>query len=394
MLLGVSGGIACYKSVELARQLGKLGARVQVVMTKSATKFVGPITFSSLTHNRVYVDMFDEDDHVLHVRLAREADIVLVAPATANILSKAAHGGSDDLLSAVLLTAKCPVVVAPAMHTEMWEHAATKANVETLRARGVHIVDPEAGELAGGDEGVGRLAEPSSILDALAEILSHGRDLAGLRFVITAGGTQEPIDPVRFITNRSSGKMGYAIAREAALRGADVTLVSGPVALEAPARVELVCVRTAMEMRDAVLARFEDADVVVQAAAVADFRPADPKGRKIKKSNAPPSVDLVPNPDIATELGANKAKQILVGFAAETDDHLAGARKKLGEKNLDLVFMNPVGLDHAGFEVDTNEGVILGADGSEVALPLQLKSQIARALCDRIALIVGERESG
>lgn len=390
VLFGVSGGIACYKAVEVARLLGKAGAHVQVVMTASATKFVGTLTFSALTRRPVYTDMFEEEDKVLHVRLAREADVVLVAPATANLIAKMANGNADDLLAATLLTARCPVVVAPAMHAEMWEHLATRANIQTLRERGVGIVDPEVGELAGGDEGIGRLAEPASIVSALARALAHGRDLAGIRMIVTAGGTQEPIDPVRFITNRSSGKMGYAIAREAAARGADVTLVSGPTHLTDPERVTVVRIRTAAEMRDEVVSRFADSDVVVKAAAVADFRPKAPSETKIKKTSGPPIVELVPNPDIAAELGAMKKGQILVGFAAETNDHLAGARKKLDEKNLDLVVMNPVGIDR-GFDVDTNEVVIVGADGTEDALPPQLKSSIARALCDRIVTLLAGR---
>ena len=384
VLLGVSGGIACYKAVEVARLLGRRGARVQVVMTQAATRFVGTITFSSLTHRIAYTDLFEEEDRVLHVRLAREADLVLVAPATANLIAKIAHGISDDLLSALLLTATCPVVVAPAMHTEMWEHPATRANIDTLRARGVTIVDPEEGELAGGDEGVGRLAEPASIVAAVAESFAHGLDLAGVRFLVTAGGTQEPIDPVRFIGNRSSGKQGFAVATEAARRGAAVTLVSGPTWLADPDRVEVVRVRTAEEMRDAVLARYEETDVVVKAAAVADFRPANPAAQKIKKDEGAPAIVLEPTVDILAELGRRKTHQLLVGFSAETEDAVARARKKLAAKNLDLIVTNIVGRPGSGFEADTNAAVILGADGSEDELPLQTKASVARAICDRV----------
>ena len=384
VLLGVSGGIACYKAVEVARLLGKRGAHVQVVMTEAATKFVGTITFASLTHRPVYADLFDQEDRVLHVRLARETDLVLVAPATANLIAKIAHGIADDLLSAVLLTATCPVVVAPAMHTEMWEHAATRANIETLRSRGVHIVDPEEGELAGGDEGVGRLAEPQVIVSAVAETFASGRDLAGVRVLVTAGGTQEPIDPVRFIGNRSSGKMGFAVATEAARRGADVTLVTGPTWLADPERVTVLRVRTAEEMREAVVSRFDDTDVVVKAAAVADFRPANAATQKIKKDEGPPAVVLEPTIDILAELGRTKTHQRLVGFSAETDDAVPRARKKLAAKNLDLIVVNTVGRPGSGFEADTNAAHILGADGTEEEFPLQTKAALARAICDRI----------
>jgi phosphopantothenoylcysteine decarboxylase/phosphopantothenate--cysteine ligase len=390
--LGVTGGIACYKAVEVARLLGKRGAQVQVVMTEAATRFVGTITFASLTHRPAYTDPFEEQDRVLHVRLAREADLILVAPATANVIAKMANGLSDDLLSATLLTATAPVVVAPAMHTEMWEHPATRANIATLRARGVRIVDPESGELAGGDEGVGRLAEPASIVNAVAEAFAHGRDLAGVRFLVTAGGTQEPIDPVRFIGNRSSGKQGFAVAAEAARRGADVTLVSGPTWLEDPDRVEVVRVRTAAEMRDAVISRFADVDVVVKAAAVADFRPSNPADQKIKKDDGAPAIVLEPTVDILAELGRTKNGRFLVGFSAETEDAVARARKKMAAKNLDMIVTNIVGKPGSGFEADTNAAVILGADGIEEELPLQTKASVARALCDRIAAALEARK--
>jgi phosphopantothenoylcysteine decarboxylase/phosphopantothenate--cysteine ligase len=393
-LLGVSGGIAAYKAVELARLLGKAGATVQVVMTEAATRFIGPPTFAAVTHKPVHIDLFEQADRILHVRLAREADVVAIAPATANVIAKMAHGIADDLVTNVALTARCPLLVAPAMHSEMWEHTATRENVATLRARGVAIVDPAVGELAGGDEGIGRLAEPEEIVGTLQAVLAHGRDLAGVRVLITAGGTQEPLDPIRFIGNRSSGKQGYAFAREAARRGAAVTLVTGPTALEDPAGVSVVKVRTAAEMLDAVLARYDDSEVVVKAAAVGDFRPANPAPEKIKKHTAAPTIELTATVDILRELGRIKAKQILVGFSAETQDHLAGARKKLAEKNLDLIIVNHVGGPDAGFEADTNMGVILGADGSEDELPLQLKSSVARVICDRVAALIRMRAEG
>jgi phosphopantothenoylcysteine decarboxylase/phosphopantothenate--cysteine ligase len=393
VLLGVSGGIACYKAVEVARLLGKRGATVQVVMTEAATRFVGPITFASLTHKPAYTDLFQEQDRVLHVRLAREADLVLVAPATANVIAKMAHGLSDDLLSAVLLTTTAPLVVAPAMHTEMWEHPATRANIETLRSRGIVIVDPEEGELAGGDEGVGRLADPVTIVGAIGETFTHGRDLAGVRMLVTAGGTQEPIDPIRFIGNRSSGKMGFAVANEAARRGAAVTLVTGPTWLTDPDRVDVVRIRTAAEMRDAVLARYPDSDVVVKAAAVADFRPASPAEQKIKKDGGMPTIELERTDDILAELGRTKTDQLLVGFSAETEDAVAHARKKLSAKNLDMIVTNLVGRPGTGFEADTNAAVLLGADGTEQELELQTKSSLARAICDRIVAALANRSA-
>ena len=385
VLLGVTGGIASYKAVEIARLLGKAGARVQVLMTDAAQRFVGPATFAAITHRSVPTDVFDSPEMVLHVHLARDTDVILVAPATANVIAKMAHGIADELLTNVLLNATVPLVVAPAMHTEMWEHPATQENVQTLRSRGVLIVDPEEGELAGGDEGVGRLADPQIVVESVAETLARGHDLAGVRVIVTAGGTQEPIDPVRYISNRSSGKMGFALAREAANRGAAVTLVTAPVSLPVPDRVDVVRVRTAQEMRDAVVGRFDEADVVIKAAAVADFKARSIAGGKIKKADAPSAIELEPTVDIAAELGAMKKRQIIVGFAAETDDHVAAARKKLASKNLDFIVLNDVRATDAGFEVDTNRVVILGGDGSEEVVPLQLKSGIAQVILDRVA---------
>ena len=391
VLLAVTGGIACYKAVELARLLRKAGATVQVLMTDAAQRFVGPATFAAVTHRSVPTDVFDSPELVVHVRLARWPDVIVVAPATANTIAKMANGIADDLVTNVLLNTVAPLVVAPAMHTEMWEHPATRANVATLRERGATIVDPEDGELAGGDEGIGRLAEHAAILEAITEALAQGRDLAGVRFLVTAGGTQEPIDPVRFIGNRSSGKMGYAIATEAARRGAAVTLVSGPTHLADPDRVEIIRVRTAQDMRDAVVARFGDADVVVKAAAVADFRPASPAPSKIKKDAGAPPIVLEATPDILSELGRTKTTQFLVGFAAETEDAVANARKKLSAKNLDMIVTNVVGRPGAGFDVDTNEAVLISSQGDETHMPLQSKAQMARAICDRIASALSAR---
>jgi len=391
VLLAVTGGIACYKAVELARLLGKAGATVQVLMTEAAQRFVGPATFAAITHRSVPTDVFDSPELVVHVRLSRWADVIVVAPATANTIAKMANGIADDLVTNVLLNATAPLVVAPAMHTEMWEHPATRTNVGTLRERGATIVDPEEGELAAGDEGVGRLAEHDAIVDAVESALAHGRDLAGVRFLVTAGGTQEPIDPVRFIGNRSSGKMGYAVATEASRRGAHVVLVTGPTHLDDPDRVEIVRVRTAEQMRDAVVVRYGDADVVVKAAAVADFRPSAPASSKIKKDAGVPPITLEPTPDILSELGRTKGSQFLVGFSAETEDAVANARKKLSAKNLDMIVTNVVGRPGAGFDVDTNEAVLITAQGDETHLPLQSKAQMARAICDRIAAALASR---
>ena len=385
VVLGVTGGIASYKAVEIARLLGKAGARVQALMTDAAQRFVGPATFAAVTHRSVPTDVFDSPELVIHVRIARDSDVIVVAPATANVIAKMAHGIADDLLTNVLLNSTVPLIVAPAMHTEMWEHPATQENVRTLRERGAIIVDPEEGELAGGDEGVGRLADPTVIVEAVAEALARGHDLAGVRVIVTAGGTQEPIDPVRYISNRSSGKMGFALAREAANRGAEVTLISAPTSIPVPDRVELIRIRTAEEMRDAVIARFDEADVVVKAAAVADFKAKLVAEGKIKKANAPSAIELEPTVDIAAELGAMKKRQILVGFAAETDDHIQAARTKLQSKNLDFIVLNDVLATDAGFEVDTNRVVILSADGAEEEVPLQLKTGIAQVIWDRVA---------
>ncbi|MBI4728906.1 MAG: bifunctional phosphopantothenoylcysteine decarboxylase/phosphopantothenate--cysteine ligase CoaBC [Acidobacteria bacterium] len=391
VLLGVSGGIACYKAVEVARLLSRAGARVQVVMTEAATRFVGTVTFAALTHRPVYTGVFEAEDQVLHLRLAREADLVLLAPATANLVAKMAAGLADDLLSATLLTARCPVVAAPAMHTEMWEHPATRANVRLLRERGIVVVEPAEGELAGGDEGVGRLPEPRCIVTAAAEALARDHDLRGVPIVVTAGGTREPIDAIRFIGNRSSGKMGFAVAAEAARRGAQVTLVTGPTFLEPPPGVDVVRVETAEEMRREVLARFPRAEVVVKAAAVSDFRASAPVAGKIRKEDAPPGIALERTPDILAELGRTKSGQVLVGFSAETTEHVPRGRKKLAAKNLDLVVVNHVGAPDSGFDSDTNRAILITADGEEAELPLLTKSSLAREILDRVVRMVEGR---
>jgi phosphopantothenoylcysteine decarboxylase / phosphopantothenate---cysteine ligase len=398
VLLGVSGGIAAYKAAALARTLLKAGASVQALLTTAATRFVGTATFAGITGRPAHADVFDEPDRIIHVRLAREADVAVFAPATANTIARFALGLADDLVTSAYLTVRCPVIIAPAMHTEMWEHPATQANVATLAARGAVIVGPDSGDLAGGDSGPGRLAEEGVIAaaaaDALAERLGTG-PLAGVRVVVTAGGTREPIDPVRFIGNRSSGKMGYALAAEAARRGALVDLVSGPTALPEPPGVTVHRVETALEMRAAVLPLADKAEVVVKAAAVADFRPATRAERKIKKDSGElAAVQLERNPDILAELGAQKNGRILVGFAAETDLAEEHGRDKLHRKGLDLIVVNRVDMADSGFAVDTNRAVLLGADGSREEMPLTTKAELARVVWRRIEALRAARAAG
>jgi phosphopantothenoylcysteine decarboxylase/phosphopantothenate--cysteine ligase len=389
VLLGITGGIAAYKSAYLARLLREAGAEVQVVMTATAIRFVGVDTFAALTGREVHADVFEHPEAVLHVRLAREADVAVVAPATANVVAKLALGLADDLLTSVLLEFQGPMVIAPAMHTGMHGHPATRANLTTLRERGVAIVGPAEGALAAGDEGMGRMSEPEEIVAAveaaLDEASGNGHDLEGRRLLITAGPTHEPIDAVRFVANRSSGKMGYAVAAEAARRGAEVVLVSGPTRLEDPPGVEVERVETAAEMRAAVLARFPDVDAVVMAAAVADFRPAAPVAGKMKKAAGPPELQLEPTPDILAELGELKERRVLVGFAAETEGLEEAARKKLAEKNLDLVVVNEVGRPGTGFDADTNRAMILPAADGAGSLREWTKQALAAAICDEIA---------
>ena len=392
VLLGVTGGIAAYKACILTRLLRLRGASVRVVMTRSAERFVGPATFAALSDHRVYTDLWEEPGTVLHVRLAREADVAVVAPATANVIAKLARGFSDDLLSATLLEFAGPLVVAPAMHTGMWEHPATKKNVrmfeELYSARGLRFAGPVHGPLSAGDEGPGRMAEPEAILAEIEDVLRERGDLAGRRIVVTAGPTWEPIDPVRFVGNRSTGKMGFAVAEEAFRRGADVTLVVGPGTLQPPEGPAVARVTTAEEMRDAVLGAASDADAVVMAAAVADFRPEAPAGGKIKKEHGPPVVQLVPTPDILSELGSSKGDRVLVGFAAETEDVEAAGRKKLRAKGVDLLVANEVGHEGTGFGSDTNRAAILAADGQDEPLREWTKRELAAAICDRLAKLL------
>jgi phosphopantothenoylcysteine decarboxylase/phosphopantothenate--cysteine ligase len=390
VVLGVSGGIAAYKAVEVLRLLTESGHSVRVVPTRSALKFVGAATFEALSGEPVTASVFDSVAEVPHVRLGQTAELVVVAPATADLLARAASGRADDLLAATLLTARCPVVYAPAMHTEMWEHPATVANVALLRSRGAIVLDPDVGPLAKGDVGPGRLPSPESIVSVALACLSgvsRGADLAGRRVVVSAGGTREYLDPVRFLGNRSSGRQGYALARTAAARGAEVTLVSANVSLADPAGVKVVRVVSADDLRTAVLAAAADADAVVMAAAVADFRPAVRSSSKVKKTDAEPApVALVRNPDVLAELAAARprAGQVVVGFAAETDDALANGRDKLARKGCDLLVVNEVG-EGVAFEVDDNAAVVLGADGSVTEVPFGTKDALAHAVWDLVA---------
>ncbi|GAB3060326.1 bifunctional phosphopantothenoylcysteine decarboxylase/phosphopantothenate--cysteine ligase CoaBC [Micromonospora schwarzwaldensis] len=392
IVLGVGGGIAAYKACELLRLFTESGHRVRVVPTVSALRFVGAPTWAALSGQPVADDVWSDVHEVPHVRLGQHADLVVVAPATADLLARAAHGLADDLLTNTLLTARCPVLLAPAMHTEMWEHPATVANVATLRSRGVRVIEPAVGRLTGRDTGKGRLPDPAEIFAVARRALARGvaapADLAGRHVVVTAGGTREPLDPVRFLGNRSSGKQGYAFARAAVARGARVTLVSANVALADPAGVDLVRVGTTEELRTATLAAAADADAVVMAAAPADFRPASYATGKIKKSEggAAPTIELVTNPDIAAELGrTRRAGQVLVVFAAETHDAEANGRAKLARKRADLIVVNEVGIDKV-FGAETNAAVVMGADGAVHRFPEQPKEALADAVWDLVAV--------
>lgn len=385
VIVGVTGCIAAYKACELVRTLQRAGCRVKVVMTENATRFVGATTFRALTGEPVAVSLWDEPAaKVHHVSLAQEADVFVVAPATANVIAKLACGRADDLLTTTALATEAPLVVAPAMNTHMWRAEATREHVNALRARGAVVVEPESGELACGDVGEGRLAAIEQIAEAVLEEARRSRDLEGVRVLVTAGPTEEPIDPVRYIGNRSSGKTGYAIAEEAARRGAHVTLVSGPTALPDPFGVRTVRVMTALEMQAAVEKVYSEVDAVVASAAVADFRPARAVEGKLKKSDAPAEIALVRNPDILASLGAHKERRLLVGFAAETGEATLEAGRKLAEKNLDLVVANDVSQPGLGFGGDRNRVWFVRSEGAE-ELPVCTKRTIARELWDRLA---------
>ncbi|KND43323.1 MULTISPECIES: bifunctional phosphopantothenoylcysteine decarboxylase/phosphopantothenate--cysteine ligase CoaBC [Streptomyces] len=395
VVLGVSGGIAAYKACELLRRLTESGHDVRVVPTDSALHFVGAATWSALSGNPVSTEVWESVHEVPHVRIGQAADLVVVAPATADMLAKAAHGLADDLLTNTLLTARCPVVFAPAMHTEMWEHPATQENVATLRRRGALVIDPAVGRLTGVDTGKGRLPDPAEIFEVCRRVLARGvtePDLVGRHVVVTAGGTREPLDPVRFLGNRSSGKQGYALARTAAARGARVTLIEANTGLPDPAGVDVVRIGTAVQLREAVLKAAPDADVVVMAAAVADFRPDTYAAGKIKKKDGqePAPLVLVRNPDILAEISADRPRpgQVIVGFAAETDDVLANGRAKLARKGCDLLVVNEVG-ERKTFGSEENEAVVLGADGGETPVPYGPKEALAETVWDLVTVRLG-----
>ncbi|MFJ8045816.1 bifunctional phosphopantothenoylcysteine decarboxylase/phosphopantothenate--cysteine ligase CoaBC [Kitasatospora sp. NPDC096147] len=395
VVLGVSGGIAAYKACELLRRLTESGHAVTVVPTAAALHFVGEATWAALSGRPAATETWERVHEVPHVRIGQQADLVVVAPATADLMAKAAHGLADDLLTNTLLTARCPVVLAPAMHTEMWEHPATRENVATLRRRGVIVLEPAVGRLTGKDTGKGRLPEPGAIFEACRRVLERGgldADLTGRHVVVSAGGTREPLDPVRYLGNLSSGKQGYALATTAAARGARVTLLSANATLPDPAGVDVVHVSTALELREAALTAVADADAVVMAAAVADFRPAEYATGKIKKVDGqdPAPVALVRNPDILAELSAHRARpgQLVVGFAAETDDVLANGRAKLARKGCDLLVVNEVGGGKA-FGRDTNAAVLLSADGGETEIADGPKESLADAIWDAVASRLG-----
>lgn len=385
ILLGVSGGIAAYKAAELVRLLVKAEATVRVVMTKNAQEFITPLTLQSLSGNPVSTDTFNltQESEIGHIRLADTADLVLIAPATANILAKLAHGIADDLLSTLLLVARAPVVLAPAMNVHMYAHPATQENLKTLQRFGHHIIEPAEGELACGYEGKGRLAEPEQIVECVEAALTQ-KDMQGEHVIVTAGPNCEPIDPVRFITNRSTGKMGFAMARIAHQRGAKVTLVSGPTTLVTPLGVRLCSVRTALEMQRAVLAHYPRATIVVSAAAIADYRPTQVASQKIKKKDGAFSIPLDRNPDILAGLGQDKGNRLLVGFATETEDVLQNAERKLHSKNLDMIVANDVTQEGAGFAGDTNIVTLLDRTGQQEPLPLMSKDAVAHAVYDRL----------
>ena len=385
--LGVCGGIAAYKVVELARELTQAGADVRVVMTPAATEFVGAITFSTLTGNPVRTELFPKEapSQIPHTDLGRTADLIVIAPATAKTMAKFARGISDDLMSALLLSARGPIVMAPAMHTEMWENEATKENVQTLKSRGVRFVGPDSGPLAGPDVGVGRLTEVTNILAAIDEELASAEDMTDVRVLVTAGGTQEPIDAVRFIGNRSSGTMGFALAAEAIRRGAKVTLISGPTHLVPPSAAEFVSVSTAAEMQQAVMDVAPDARVIIMNAAVSDWRPVKDWGEKLKKADGPPTIELEPTQDVLVDLVSRRRDgQVIVGFAAETQDLERHALEKVGKKGADLIVANLVGTEDSGFGVQTNRALLAFQGGEVRELPIMSKRELAGLILDLV----------
>ncbi len=409
ILVGVCGGIASYKTIELVSRLQQAGALVDVIMTKHAEDFIRPLTFATISHRPVYTDLWEASGNAaeMHIELGEQAELLALVPATANTLAKLAHGIADNMLTAVALATRAPLLVAPAMYHNMYNHPATQANLALLQERGVHIVGPVVGHLASGAVGPGRLPETDVLLGAIRSVLGRNGELAGRRVVVTAGGTQEPIDPVRYVGNRSSGKMGYALAEEARDRGARVTLISSPVALPIPYGVEFEAVQTAMQMRNAVHEAIMDADVLVMSAAVADYRPAAPAARKIKKGETQQSsndtdtltLHLVQNPDILAEIASDEQREnmripkglVRVGFAAETNDIMHNAQKKLEEKQLSMLIANDVSRSDSGFGTDTNKVFIFHADAPMEDLPVMSKADVAAVIWDRIVSLLGTR---
>jgi phosphopantothenoylcysteine decarboxylase / phosphopantothenate---cysteine ligase len=394
ILLGVTGGIAAYKAAEVARRLMGAGARVKVVMTRAAQEFVGPLTFAALTGEAVGTGLWGVGSEPLeHVALGQEVDAILVAPATANFIGKVAGGIGDDLLTTIMLAATRPVLVCPAMNAEMWANPVVQGNLARLKGRGLMVMKPESGSLACGAVGLGRLPEPDPIVEALGRLVSF-QDLAGRRLLVTAGPTHEDFDPVRFLTNRSSGKQGYALARVAWRRGAAVTLVSGPTSLPAPYGVDCVPVRSARDMQAAVKECFPEADALIMAAAVSDYRPTQVEMRKIKRAQAEMQFHLTQNPDILKQVAPLKSRQIVVGFAAETHDLEAEARRKMREKHLDLIVANDVNRPDSGFQVDTNEVTLIPRVGDPVSLPLLTKDEVAARILDQVVALLHTRDEG
>ena len=395
VIIGVTGGIACYKAVELVRLLVKDSLAVQVIMTRAAMEFVTPLTFQTLSGKPVVTETFNltQESEIGHINLADSADLFVIAPATANVIGKIAAGIADDLLTTVLMATQAPVLIAPAMNIHMYENPILQENIRKLRRIGYHFMEPAEGYLACGYEGKGRLPEPEKILEEIRSLLRK-KDLLGERFLITAGPSREPLDPVRYISNRSSGKMGYALARAAVRRGAGVVLVSGPSAIEPPSAVRLIPVNTAAEMRRAVLEQFPECTAVIMAAAVADYRPVDASSKKLKRGKAPLDIRLEPNPDILRELGRRKNGKLLVGFAAETEELIVNATRKLHEKNLDLIVANDVTQAGGGFDGDTNIATIVDRSGASDSLSLMTKDELADRIYDHLLALKDKHSDG
>ena len=390
VVIGVSGGIAVYKTLDVVSRLRKLGVNVNVIMTKSATEFVTPLSFQSLSQNYVVCDMFEDPKtwDVEHISLAKRADVFLIAPATANVIGKIANGIADDMLTTTVMATKAKVLIAPAMNTNMYENPILQRNINTLKELGYNFVEPESGRLACGDTGKGKLASPETIVDEVVKLLSKGQDLKGKSIIVTAGPTIESIDPMRYITNRSTGKMGYSIAKEAIERGADVTLITGPTNLTPPQNLKkLVKIESAKDMYEAVLANLDENDVVIKSAAVADYKPKNYSNKKIKKSDDDLVIELDRNKDIAQEIGKIKNNKILVGFAAETNDLIENASLKIKKKNLDFIVANDLTKEGAGFGVDTNIVKIIDKEGNITEYPKMKKEEVANIILDKISII-------